>query len=101
MRNYPLWKALLVVIVIVTGIVFAIPSIIYNEDTDNWFLKNKINLGLDLQGGSYLLLEVESNVLLIEELENISDTVRLISREEKTNLSRSALLKLLDPKKLI
>ena len=87
MKNYPLWKALLVLTIIVTGVVFAIPSIIYTEDTDNWFLKNKINLGLDLQGGSYLLLEVESNVLLIEELENISDTVRLISREEQTNLS--------------
>ena len=86
MSNYPLWKSLLVILVISTGVIFAIPSIIYSEDSTNWFLKNKVNLGLDLKGGSYLLLEVESNVLLKEELENISDSLRLISRKEKTNV---------------
>ena len=48
---------------------------------------NKINLGLDLQGGSYLLLQVESNVLIEEHLENISDTVRQISRNEESKIN--------------
>ena len=69
------------------GIIFAIPSIIYSDNPSNWFLNNKVNLGLDLQGGSYLLLEVETDVLLKEELENISDTVRQISRNEKVNVT--------------
>ena len=55
--------------IICTSIVFTIPTLIYSENTSNWFLNNKINLGLDLQGGSYLLLEVESDVLLKEELD--------------------------------
>ena len=80
MKNYPLWKSLIVFLVISSGIIFSIPSILYQEDTENWFLENKINLGLDLQGGSYLLLEVQSDVLFKEELENISDSIRLISR---------------------
>ena len=87
MRNYPLWKSILVIVVILTGIIFSIPSIIYNEENDNWFLKNKINLGLDLQGGSYLLLEVQSDVLFKEELNNISDSIRIISRKFKSNIS--------------
>ena len=87
MRNYPLWKSVIVILVIGAGIIFAIPSIIYSENPSNWFLNNKVNLGLDLQGGSYLLLEVETDVLLKEELENISDTVRLISRNEKVNIT--------------
>ena len=87
MKNYPLWKSILVIFVICTGIIFAIPSIIYSENSSNWFLDNKVNLGLDLQGGSYLLLEVETDVLLKEELENISDTVRQISRNEKINVT--------------
>ena len=62
MKNYPLWKSLLVLIVISLGIVFTIPSFLYKEDSSNWFLNNKINLGLDLQGGSYLLLEVQSDI---------------------------------------
>ena len=87
MKNYPLWKSILVILVILTGIIFAIPSIIYDEVSSNWFLKNKINLGLDLQGGSYLLLEVKSDVLFQEELDNISDSVRLIARRLQTNIT--------------
>ena len=33
------------------------------SDSENVILKKKINLGLDLQGGSYLLLEVDSTPL--------------------------------------
>ncbi len=87
MKNYPLWKSLIVFLVIFSGIIFSIPSILYQEDTENWFLENKINLGLDLQGGSYLLLEVQSDVLFKEELENISDSIRLISRNFQINLT--------------
>ncbi len=86
MKNYPLWKSIIVVFVIVTGIIFSIPSIIYKDDSNNWFLDNKINLGLDLQGGSYLLLEVKSKVLFKEELDNISDSLRVISREFQKNI---------------
>ena len=86
MKNYPLWKSIIVIFVIITGIIFSIPSIIYKEDSNNWFLDNKINLGLDLQGGSYLLLEVKSEVLFKEELDNISDSLRVISREFQKNI---------------
>ena len=87
MRNYPLWKIFIVLSIIFLGIIFAIPSFLYKEDTKNWFLNNKVNLGLDLQGGSYLLLEVQTKILLKEELDNISDSIRLISRELQINLS--------------
>ena len=87
MKNYPLWKTFLVLLTISLGIIFTIPSFLYKEDSTNWFLNNKINLGLDLQGGSYLLLEVQSDVLLKEELDNISDSVRLIARELQINLA--------------
>ena len=40
-------------------------------DLDNQnFLKKNINLGLDLQGGSYLLLEVDSKPVVKEKLQN-------------------------------
>jgi len=73
--------------VLIAGIIFSIPSILYKEDSGNWFLENKINLGLDLQGGSYLLLEVKSEVLFKEELDNVSDSLRLIARELKVTIS--------------
>ena len=88
MKNYPIWKSFLVIILVLSGIIFSIPSIIYNEESNNWFLKNKINLGLDLQGGSYLLLEVQLDVLYSEELENFSDSVRLIAREKQIKINK-------------
>ncbi len=87
MKNYPTWKWIIVLVSVVSAIVFCIPTFIYQEEPKNWFLENKINLGLDLQGGSYLLLEVDSSVLINEELENINDVVRQIAREENTRIS--------------
>jgi len=88
MKNYPIWKSFTVVSLVLLGIIFAIPSIIYDENSENWFLKNKINLGLDLQGGSYLLLEVQLDVLYKEELDNFVDSVRLISRDQAVKIEK-------------
>ncbi len=87
MKNYPLWKVFVVLIILSLGIIFAIPSLLYQEDTGNWYLDNRLNLGLDLQGGSYLLLEVQTDVLIKEEFENFSDTIRIIAREKRTKIN--------------
>ncbi len=91
MNKYPLWKTLTVILLVSLGVIFSIPSIIYNDNTDNWFLKNKINLGLDLQGGSYLLLEVNFDVLYDEELENFSDSMRLLSRDAQIKINQISI----------
>ena len=39
------------------------------DDEENFFLSKKINLGLDLQGGSYLLLEVDTKPLINQRLQ--------------------------------
>ena len=56
MKNYPTWKWIIVLIIISLAIIFSIPTYVYQNDTDNWFLKNKINLGLDI-GSSDVLSE--------------------------------------------
>ena len=87
MKNYPLWKVFVVFILLSLGIIFAIPSLLYKEDTGSWYLDNRLNLGLDLQGGSYLLLEVQTDVLIKEEFENFSDTIRFIAREKRAKIN--------------
>ena len=87
MKNYPLWKIFIVFITVSLGVIFAIPSILYQEDSGNWYLDNRLNLGLDLQGGSYLLLEVQTDVLIEEEFENFSDTIRIIARENRVKIN--------------
>ncbi len=91
MKNYPIWKSFTVIVLVFLGVIFSIPSILYKDETDNWFLKNKINLGLDLQGGSYLLLEVQIDVLYQEELENFSDTIRVLARDNSTKINQITL----------
>ena len=87
MKNYPLWKIFLVFLLVSLGVILAIPSILYKEDSGSWYLDNRLNLGLDLQGGSYLLLEVQTDVLIDEEFENFSDTIRIIARENRVKIN--------------
>ncbi len=53
---------------------------------DNSFLNKKINLGLDLQGGSYLLLEVDNNPLIEQKLQNFTITIRNHFKEKNIKL---------------
>ena len=46
---------------------FAITNFI---KVDNEIFKKNINLGLDLQGGSYLLLEIDNTPVIIQKLQN-------------------------------
>ena len=43
---------------------------------DDGFFNKKINLGLDLQGGSYLLLEIDNNPVIEQKLQNLTTTIR-------------------------
>ena len=60
----------------------AIFSSLNIQKKDNQFIDKKINLGLDLQGGSYLLLEINSDTLVQEK---IQDKVIPIKRLLKDN----------------
>ena len=60
MLNFSKIKIVLIYLSFLTVSFFCFSNI---SDSNNFFLKKKINLGLDLQGGSYLLLEVDSTPL--------------------------------------
>ena len=44
--------------------------------SENYFLDKKINLGLDLQGGSYLLLEIDNSPIEVQKLQNTTTLIR-------------------------
>ena len=52
---------------------------------DNGFLNKKINLGLDLQGGSYLLLEIDNKPVIEQKLQNLTVTIRKDERNRLIN----------------
>lgn len=80
------WKVILVVLSIVFGVLFALPNALpqtVRDDLPAFLPKKTLNLGLDLQGGSYLLLEVDTNALRAERLTNTVEDVRTQLREEQ------------------
>tara|TARA_B110001452_G_scaffold75013_1_gene60769 strand:- start:812 stop:2365 length:1554 start_codon:yes stop_codon:yes gene_type:complete len=51
-------------------------------ETENIFFGKKINLGLDLQGGSYLLLEIDNKPIEIQKLQNRTTIIRNYLKKE-------------------
>ena len=49
---------------------------------DDDFFDKKINLGLDLQGGSYLLLEIDNEPVIEQKLQNLTTTIRNYFKEK-------------------
>ena len=80
----PLWKRLVVLFVVLVGVLFALPSFVTDEAFKKLpsFLQDKVNLGLDLQGGSHLLLEVDVNDALAERLNFMAEDFRKTFRKE-------------------
>ena len=93
MLQFQLWKKLLVVLVAVSGIIFALPNLIGGDDGagSNFLPGKQINLGLDLQGGSHLLLRVDVGAVKQERLENLGETLRRDFRSEKIRFSGLAV----------
>ncbi len=88
MLQFEGWKKLVVILITVLGIVYAAPNLMPDDDTGGSFLPGqKINLGLDLQGGSHLLLRVDMDVVAQERLEGIAETIRQEFRSQKIRFS--------------
>ena len=74
------WKKVLILIVSIFAILFSLPNFISKNNLPNFFKAGEIRLGLDLQGGSYLLLEVESDSLQTDRLNSVADELRVALR---------------------
>ncbi|HEX6859156.1 MAG TPA: protein translocase subunit SecD [Caulobacteraceae bacterium] len=86
MLNLARWKIILVIAAVVFGIWFTVPNLMtpkQREAMPGWFPKQTLNLGLDLQGGSYLLLEVDTAELRKEKVTALIEDVRTTLRNEQ------------------
>ncbi|MBT6140312.1 MAG: protein translocase subunit SecD [Rhodospirillaceae bacterium] len=79
MLQFPAWKITLVLVLCLLGISFAAPNLgqdEWNVDGPGWLPGKKVSLGLDLQGGSHLLLKVDVDVVVRERLDAIVEVLR-------------------------
>src|SRR5215208_3570382 len=95
MLYFTRWKALAIILTALVVCLCAVPNFFPQEKVKTWPLwaQRHIVLGLDLQGGSYLLLEVDSNYVKKEKLDQVRDEVRRVLRDAKigyTGLSARA-----------
>jgi preprotein translocase subunit SecD len=77
--DFPRWKVWLVIATIVTGLLCAVPSLMPEQSRSQlpgWWQEIHINLGLDLSGGSHLLLEADVADARKQQLARMEDNVR-------------------------
>ena len=79
MLQFSKLKVTIILGIVLLGIVFSAPNLIPRDKLDalpGWVPKTVISLGLDLQGGSHLLYEVDTAKYLEEHLNAVVDDVR-------------------------
>lgn len=84
------WKIGLVVAAVILGVLFALPNVLPPSARENlppFLPKKTLSLGLDLQGGSYLLLEVDTEALQRERLSDLNEDVRQRMRADGVSAS--------------
>ena len=86
MMNLSRWKVVAAVLAVIFGLLFTLPNVLPQKTLDalpGFVPKQRLNLGLDLQGGSYLLLEVNTTALRAERLTNTVEDVRTLLRDQQ------------------
>jgi len=74
MMYFARWKAFAIFGVCLLGVLLCVPNILPRESLPSW--ARQISLGLDLRGGSYLLMEVDTSQMVRERLEALVDATR-------------------------
>jgi len=77
MLDFPRWKVTSIIALLVALMLLAVPSFLPERITNAWgaFPHPRINLGLDLAGGSYLLLEADTADVAASRIERMRETV--------------------------
>jgi SecD/SecF fusion protein len=86
MLYFSRWKTISIWLVVLLGVIFALPNMLPQSTLDNmpnWLPKRPMTLGLDLQGGSHILLSVDRQDLITERLNATRDDIRTLLRDAK------------------
>lgn len=76
----------MVVLALTWATLYALPNVLTAEQRANlpgWMPRQAMNLGLDLQGGAHLVLEVQMSDVHKRAYENLEDQIRAIGRDKQ------------------
>ncbi len=86
MLHFSTWKTIAIAILSLAGLLFTLPNFLSGDQVKSlpsFMPSNVLHLGLDLKGGSHMLLQVEASVLITERMQSIKDDIRKSLREKK------------------
>jgi len=85
MLYFTRWKALAIILTALAVCLCAVPNFFPEATVKGWpaWAQRRLVLGLDLQGGSHILLEVDANAVKKDKLDQVRDDVRRTLREAK------------------
>lgn len=90
MLYFSKFKSISILIICLFGIIFAFPNLLTQNSLNELpkiIPQKQINLGLDLRGGSHLLVEVQASVRASERMDDLYDEIRIELRRNKILLS--------------
>ena len=90
MLYFSKFKSISILLICLLGVIFAFPNALSQTTLNNLpkiIPHKQINLGLDLRGGSHLLVEVQSSVRASERMDDLYDEIRIELRRNKILLS--------------
>src|SRR5438309_2740734 len=93
MLRYATWKVAAIIGMTLIALMIVVPSLLSPATRQAisahlpWLPMRTIVLGLDLQGGSHVLLEVDQASVLKTQVDNLRDDIRRILREERVAVS--------------
>ncbi|RFB04087.1 protein translocase subunit SecD [Parvularcula marina] len=99
MLQFNKWQVGTVIFLILLGAYFTVPNFFPKDPTSDsgyaqvpGFADTRVTLGLDLQGGSYLLLEVDTDEVLVNRITSMqSDIRRLLRRGDEGRITFGAI----------
>jgi preprotein translocase subunit SecD len=85
MLYFTRWRATAILATAFLVCLCAVPNFINEKTVQSWpkWAQRHVVLGLDLQGGSHILLEVDSNAVRKEKVEALRDDVRRVVRDNR------------------
>src|ERR1700709_2106096 len=93
MLYFTRWKALAIILTALVVCLCAVPNFFPEATVATWpkWAQRHLVLGLDLQGGSHILLEVDTNAVRKDYLTNTLDDVRRVLREVRVGYTGLAV----------
>lgn len=86
MLYFSRWKTIAIWLTVLLAVVLSAPNLIPQNVLSampDWLPKRQLTLGLDLQGGSHILLQVDRNDLVSDRLEGARDDIRTTLRDAR------------------